>query len=250
MASAAAAVAACSRCCRAPGLDRYYTLRGERTLSPVNSERAAHEQPWLDAVVASLAAQPGVHRIALDVQGIQCGACVWLMEALFNRQVDGYQIAVNPALGGMSLSVGASFGLADFVSAVESFGYRLGTAKKVASSENHSLLLRTGICLALAINTMLLSTSTYFGLERAPVAIFRTIRDGVPAKGMPAWGASLGRTGVAQVAAFVLSLRDTNVPGKASEGEPYDPTVSAASADAPGVVGLSVEGEPGSLPGK
>ncbi len=52
-----------------------------------------------------------------------------------------------------------------------------------------------------------------------PVEIFRTIRDGVPAKGMPAWGASLGRLGVVQVTAFVLSLRNTNVPGgKAPEG--------------------------------
>ena len=38
---------------------------------------------------------------------------------------------------------------------------------------------------------------------------------------------SLGRGGVMQVAAFVLSLRDTNVPGKAPEGEPYDPSAQA-----------------------
>jgi cytochrome c oxidase cbb3-type subunit 3 len=54
-----------------------------------------------------------------------------------------------------------------------------------------------------------------------PVDIFRTIRDGVAAKGMPAWGPALGRAGVAQVTAFVLSLRDKNIPGKAPEGEPY-----------------------------
>ena len=166
----------CCRGCRSvftllqsSGLDRYYTLRGDRTLSPVSSERAAHEQPWLDILVAALAERPGVHRFALDVQGIQCGACVWLMEALFKRQSDGYQIAVNPALGRMSCLVGSGFGLVDFVHTVESFGYRLGTAKKVASSESHGLLLRTGICLALAINTMLLSTATYFGLERGPL---------------------------------------------------------------------------------
>ncbi|MEY4509829.1 MAG: hypothetical protein RLZZ450_1951 [Pseudomonadota bacterium] len=166
----------CCRGCRSvftllqsSGLDRYYTLRGDRTLSPVNAEPATHEQPWLDVIVASLAQRPGVHRIQLDVQGIQCGACVWLMEALFKRQPDGYQISVNPALGRMSLSVGASFAAADFVHAVESFGYRLGSAKKVSSSESQGLLLRTGICLALAINTMLLSTSTYFGLERGPI---------------------------------------------------------------------------------
>ena len=166
----------CCRGCRSvftllesSGLDRYYALRGERTLSPVSAERTAHEQPWLDVLVAALAERPGVHRFALDVQGIQCGACVWLMEALFKRQSGGFQIAVNPALGRMSLLVSADFLLVDFVYAVESFGYRLGPAKKAASSESHGLLLRTGICLALAINTMLLSTSTYFGLERGPL---------------------------------------------------------------------------------
>ncbi len=53
----------------------------------------------------------------------------------------------------------------------------------------------------------------------APIDIYRTIRDGVLAKGMPAWGPALGRGGVAQVTAFVLSLRNKNLPGKAPEGE-------------------------------
>ena len=55
----------------------------------------------------------------------------------------------------------------------------------------------------------------------APLDIFHVVRDGVPAKGMPAWGASLGSLGVQQVVAFVLSIRDTNVPGKEAEGTPY-----------------------------
>jgi cytochrome c oxidase cbb3-type subunit III len=52
-----------------------------------------------------------------------------------------------------------------------------------------------------------------------PLAIFKTVRDGVPAKGMPAWGQTLGRSGVSQLAAFILTLRNTNVPGKAPEGQ-------------------------------
>lgn len=51
-----------------------------------------------------------------------------------------------------------------------------------------------------------------------PLQIWKTIKDGVPAKGMPPWGPVLGRNGVNQVAAFVLSIRDTNLPGKAPEG--------------------------------
>lgn len=64
----------------------------------------------------------------------------------------------------------------------------------------------------------------------SPVAIFRSIRDGVPAKGMPAWVGTLGPAGVQNVAAYVLSIRDTNLPGKAPEGEPYDPASEGAAS--------------------
>jgi cytochrome c oxidase cbb3-type subunit 3 len=55
----------------------------------------------------------------------------------------------------------------------------------------------------------------------APAQIFSTIRDGVPAKGMPSWGAILGQDAVKTLAAYVITLRGTNVPGKAPQGEPY-----------------------------
>lgn len=64
----------------------------------------------------------------------------------------------------------------------------------------------------------------------SPLAIFKTVRDGVPAKGMPSWGPTLGRAGVTQVSAFVLTLRGTNVPGKAPEGQVEGSTAPAGSS--------------------
>lgn len=55
----------------------------------------------------------------------------------------------------------------------------------------------------------------------APTNIFDTIRDGVPAKGMPTWGAILGNQGVRDVTAYLLTVRDTQVAGKAPQGELY-----------------------------
>lgn len=53
-----------------------------------------------------------------------------------------------------------------------------------------------------------------------PTDILKTIRDGVTAKGMPAWGPQLGEERVAAVTAFVLTLRDTHVAGgKAPQGD-------------------------------
>jgi cytochrome c oxidase cbb3-type subunit 3 len=50
------------------------------------------------------------------------------------------------------------------------------------------------------------------------VAIHKTIADGVLAKGMPAWGAILGSKATRDVTAYLLSIRNSNVPGKPPEG--------------------------------
>ncbi|HEX2679034.1 MAG TPA: c-type cytochrome [Polyangiales bacterium] len=55
----------------------------------------------------------------------------------------------------------------------------------------------------------------------APTAIFSTVRDGVPAKGMPSWGPVLGQATVKNVVAFVLTLRNTNVAGKEPQGDEW-----------------------------
>ncbi len=68
----------------------------------------------------------------------------------------------------------------------------------------------------------------------APSAILSTVRNGVLAKGMPQWGPMLGVRATTSVVAYVLSIRDTNLPGKAPEGEPYSPPeVTASNTPAP-----------------
>ena len=55
----------------------------------------------------------------------------------------------------------------------------------------------------------------------APINILTTVRDGVPAKGMPTWGAILGAQGVRDVTAYLLTVRNTQIPGKTPQGDPY-----------------------------
>jgi cytochrome c oxidase cbb3-type subunit III len=53
-----------------------------------------------------------------------------------------------------------------------------------------------------------------------PDQILRTVREGRPDKGMPAWGPQLGEERVRDVAAYVLSIRNTHVAGgKAPQGQ-------------------------------
>ena len=88
---------------RDSGLTRYYALRGDRSLAPVGDTMSASPEVWLDVATAALQSQGGLSRFALDIQGLQCGACVWLIEALFKRQPDAFQVSVNPALGTLVL---------------------------------------------------------------------------------------------------------------------------------------------------
>ena len=60
-----------------------------------------------------------------------------------------------------------------------------------------------------------------------PTDIHATITNGVIEKGMLQWGPILGAEKVKQVAAYVLSMRNTDVEGgKPPEGEPYKPDES------------------------
>ncbi|MEY2981426.1 MAG: hypothetical protein RL562_1653, partial [Planctomycetota bacterium] len=53
-----------------------------------------------------------------------------------------------------------------------------------------------------------------------PLQIHATITNGVVEKGMLAWGPILGPTKVQQVAAYVMTIRETNVAGgKEPQGE-------------------------------
>jgi hypothetical protein len=49
---------------------------------------------------------------------------------------------------------------------------------------------------------------------------------------MPPWAPILGETGVNQVIAYVLTIRNTDVPGKGPEGEIWEPGGVVADDDA------------------
>ena len=51
-----------------------------------------------------------------------------------------------------------------------------------------------------------------------PMAMHLVISEGVIAKGMPSWKATLGDAGTKDVIAYVLTLKGKNLPGKAPEG--------------------------------
>lgn len=53
-----------------------------------------------------------------------------------------------------------------------------------------------------------------------PMAIHKVVSQGVVAKGMPAWERTLGAERMRSLVAYLLTLKNTNVPGKPPQGEP------------------------------
>lgn len=155
---------------RRGGLSRYYALRGAEGV-PVPSARPGADDAWVEPYAARVAASDGLCEVALDLQGVHCTACVWLVDELFRRQSGGARVLVNPALGALDLVVASGFDLRGFVHEIEQFGYRVGPRAKAGeatTAASGGLLLRMGITVALAMNSMIFALSLYLGLEQGP----------------------------------------------------------------------------------
>ncbi|MDI1475944.1 heavy metal translocating P-type ATPase metal-binding domain-containing protein [Polyangium sp. y55x31] len=187
-------------------LERYYTLRGEKG-EAVTAAAVGRDQKWLEPLEAELARAEGLHRLDLDVQGLSCAACVWLIEQLFRREKGGAGIVVNPALGRMRLTISRAFPLRRFVSRVESCGYLLGPKLKSEESPSNGLLLRMGIAVALAMNGMILAISVYAGLSEGPLhRLFLALSFGLATASVLVGGSYFGKTALAGLRRGVLHL--------------------------------------------
>ena len=147
------------------GLDRFYSLR-QGTALPAIGDAAASPGPlaWLEPLLTQAAAQGPIRRLVLDVQGIQCAACVWLMERLYARQPGALEVQINPGIGRMELVFRPELDVRAYLNDLATFGYRVGPPSKQADGVLDDLLVRFGICAAIAMNSMIFSFALYFGL--------------------------------------------------------------------------------------
>ncbi|QDE70452.1 heavy metal translocating P-type ATPase [Myxococcus xanthus] len=156
------------------GLTRYYQLAQGKT-APAPEPRKERAFAWLEPLISRAEAIPGpLCALELDVQGIHCAACVWLMNELFRRQQGGAGLTVDPALGKVRmLWRRGAFDVAEFLRGVEGFGYLFGPSRKRPERTSLDLPIRLGICAALSMNVMLFSVSFYVGLTPEDGDVFR-----------------------------------------------------------------------------
>ena len=153
------------------GLTRYYDLRRGPGLPPADLDTRHVDHKWLALIEEERSKERGPARVELDIQGIHCAACVWLIEELFRRHGGARNglMSINPALGRIALRVSQDFPLSDWVDAVEGLGYLLGPSRSAGARPSDDLLLRVGICTALAMNVMLFAAAIYLGLREGPI---------------------------------------------------------------------------------
>lgn len=189
-------------------LDRYYALRGERGV-PVPEARAdRRDGKWLEALEERMHSSEGdCVRATMDVQGLHCVGCVWLIDALFARAPGGKRIVVNPSLGRVDLLVNRSFDIRAFVSGVERFGYLFGPPIKSPTLASRELLWRLGVCAAIAMNSMIFGIAMYAGLDGGPLfELFTTLNFGLGTAAVAVGGSVFFRSAVRAVRQRVLHL--------------------------------------------
>lgn len=158
------------------GLDRFYDLRGGQTLQPVKSLAfQKRDYEWLSAQVKEaeeVCAQcEDPARLTLDLQGISCAACVWLIERVFRRHPGGLRIVVDAQVGQMRVWwEPGKFDVVAFAAELQQFGYAVGPAtddaeSRARRSESRALLTRVGVVGSLALNTMAFTVPRYLGME-------------------------------------------------------------------------------------
>jgi P-type Cu2+ transporter len=152
------------------GLAGYYNIKDDVTVPADAAVFQPRDYQWLDEAQRSAnSATGGIPELVVDVQGISCVGCVWLIERVFQQQPGAREVFVNAQYGTLRMRwVRGDFSAANFARTLQSFGYLIGPAGEVAAEpESRGLVKRIGLCAAFTMNVMLFSLPTYFGMDRS-----------------------------------------------------------------------------------
>lgn len=162
------------------GLEDFYRFGETRT--PVTAG-VFHEREWtwlqdLQGLAEMSAESGGAGQasLTLQVQGISCAGCVWLLEAVFADSEGAVGARVDSSAGTVDLRwLPGECDLAAYAADVQRFGYLLGPpGVERGASPLRPLVRRMGLCAALALNAMLFALPRYLGIDPGDelVAIF------------------------------------------------------------------------------
>ncbi len=187
-------------------LGRFHQLQNGQGAPVVDLPNSKRDLSWIDDGLLDTS-DTGLRHFRLDIQGIHCSACVWLLEKTFSRHTGALKLDINPALGIAEFWVDEAFPLENWIRDVERFGYRFGPALKSHDRKSDELLLRLGICVALAINAMMLSVALYLGLNDGRLyEVFRATIYGLSTLAVVVGGPVFMRSAIAGLRNGILHL--------------------------------------------
>ncbi len=151
------------------GLGQFYELQDD-AIHPVKSlVFQRRDYSWIEEL-ARMAESDGkaTASLTLDLQGISCIGCVWLIEKLFSRKPGALAIEVNASLGRLDLRwTAGAFDVVSFAQELQNFGYLVGPPGRSSEAIDRPLLKRLGLCAAFAMNAMLFTLPGYLGMEQS-----------------------------------------------------------------------------------
>ncbi len=153
---------------RENGLERFYSLRDGKGQPVKTHVFEPRDFDWLREMAdeAARAAGSGPASLILDIQGISCLGCVWLIEEVFNRNDGALSVEINSALGQLRMQwTPGAFDPVAFAREIQSFGYLLAPPGKRESRESGMLVRKMGVNAALAANCMMFTLPSYFGMD-------------------------------------------------------------------------------------
>lgn len=145
------------------GLQDFYRFKPAVTAPPL--PRHADSYAWFDALAGP--GTGGVRTHELDLEGIHCSACTWLLRRLLARHAGGVDLRINSTLGRARLVWNEAEGdPRAFLADAARYGYRFGPPRRTRANGDRPLLLRLGLSVALAMNAMIFMLPFHLGLTR------------------------------------------------------------------------------------
>lgn len=149
------------------GLGGYYKIRDAVTVPVGEAVFQPRDFTWLARLQAEAELGAGTPELTLEVQGVSCAGCVWLIEKLFHQQPGALHAETDAQLGRMRLRwTRGAFDAPAFARRLQCFNYLAGPpGTEPAVSGSRRLARRVGLAAAFAMNVMLFTLPVYFGME-------------------------------------------------------------------------------------
>lgn len=149
------------------GLGLFYDLKADDTLAPLR-ERPFQQKDWNWLIeTAENSSNQEVITLTLGLSGMSCMACVWLVETVAKKHKGVIETCADNTQGAFELTFDTkTTDLEALANELHQLGYEL-LPKKLGkqAGTTDSLVVRLGICGALAMNTMAFTLPRYNGME-------------------------------------------------------------------------------------